>query len=391
MSATPAPKNDSRITVMYIIWSLQMGGAERVVADTALRLDRTRFRPIVACLNFKGRLAEDLEAEGIEVFAFDKKPNFDATITFRLAKLMRDQKVDVVHPHLWTSSFWGRMAAVIARVPVIVITEHDLDKWRSKYHLLADRILGYFTKHWIFVSHGVQEFYCDYLKLTDDRYTVVHNGIGVEQFEQSIDAADVKKRMGIPEGKKILGVIGRLDPRKGHCYFMEAMKSLTDKHPDVMGIIVGQGAQMEALQAQQKELGLEDKVKLIGYWESLAEAQAVVDVFVLPSLMEGHPLAVLEAMAASKPVVSTRVGGTHEAVAHGETGLLVEAKDVPALEAAMTELITDLDHAREMGRLGRAKLDREFSLQAAVNSNQDIYLQYLDGAGKSGQLASDAS
>ena len=123
--------SDPRIAVLYVIWSLQMGGAERVVADLARSLDRRVFRPLVCCLNFKGNLAPGLEAEGIPVFALDKGKGLDLRVLPRLVRLMRRERVQVVHTHLWTSSFWGRMAAVLARVPVVVVTEHNLDTWRA--------------------------------------------------------------------------------------------------------------------------------------------------------------------------------------------------------------------------------------------------------------------
>src|SRR5262249_58335280 len=108
-STLPFPAAE-RTTVLYVIWSLQTGGAERVVADLARGLDRARFRPMVCCLNFKGRLAEDLEAEGIPVFALDKKPKLDLGVLWKLARLMRRERVDIVHTHLWTSSFWAALA-----------------------------------------------------------------------------------------------------------------------------------------------------------------------------------------------------------------------------------------------------------------------------------------
>src|SRR5262249_39843365 len=131
MSSPPA---DGRPTVLYVIWSLQAGGAERVVADLARKIDRRRFRPLVCCLNFKGQLAAPLEADGVPVFALDKRPRLDPRVLFRLVRLMRREKVDVVHTHLWTSSLWGRLAAVLARVPVRVVTEHNLDTWRRAPH-----------------------------------------------------------------------------------------------------------------------------------------------------------------------------------------------------------------------------------------------------------------
>ena len=371
-----------RTNVLYVIWSLQTGGAERVVADLARSLDRNRFRPMVCCLNFKGRLAEELEQEGIPVFALDKKPKADLGALFRLVSLMRRERVQVVHTHLWTSSLWGRLAALLAGVPVRVVTEHNIDTWRGRGHLLADRLLARFTHHFIFVSQEVASFYRERLPLADDRCLVVHNGIDRAPFEQAIDRGAVRERMGLPRDAVVAGVVGRLDERKGHRYFLEAMKLLAGE-PRLHGLVVGEGREKGALLAQCRNLGLEERVHIIGYWASLAEALAAIDVFVLPSLMEGHPLAILEAMAAGKPVVATRVGGNHEAVDEGRTGLLVAPRDPGALAGAVGALARDPKTADRMGQEGRRWLDARFSLRAAVQANEGVYLRHL-GKGQPG-------
>ena len=364
-----------RTNVLYVIWSLQTGGAERVVADLARSLDRNRFRPMVCCLNFKGRLALELEAEGIPVFGVDKKRRADLRALFRLARLMRRERVHVVHTHLWTSSLWGRLAALLAGVPVRVVTEHNIDTWRGRGHLLVDRILARFTHHFVFVSQEVASFYRAHLPHVDDnRCLVVHNGIDRVPFEQTIDRNAVRDRMGLPREAVVAGVVGRLDERKGHRYFLEAMKRLAGE-PGLHAVVVGEGREKDALFAQRRELGLEARVHLVGYWASLAEALAAIDLFVLPSLMEGHPLAILEAMAAGKPVVATRVGGNHEAVEDGRSGLLVPPRDAEALAEAIGSLARDPERAARMGLEGRRLLGERFSLEAAVRANEEIYLK----------------
>ncbi len=367
------PPSDGRLNVLYVIWSLQMGGAERVVADLAHGLDRRLFRPLVCCLNFKGRLAEPLEAEGISVFALAKRPRFDPRVFIRLVRLIRRERVHVVHTHLWTSSLWGRLAAVWARVPVVVVTEHNLDIWRRALHLLADRLLARFTDDWIFVSREVETFYRTRLPIPESRAHVVHNGVDLAPFAHPHDQAAVRARMGLPAAARVVGVVGRLENRKGHRYFVEAMATVASRFPGAIGIIIGEGKEKGALVAQREALGLADTLHLVGYWPDLAEALCAIDVFVLPSLMEGHPLAVLEAMAAAKPVVATAVGGNVEAVEPGITGLLVPPAAPAPLAGAILELLLDPDRATKLGAAGRRSLERRFSLPSAVRANEEIY------------------
>jgi glycosyltransferase involved in cell wall biosynthesis len=378
-----ASPSSERINVLYVIWSLQTGGAERVVADLARGLDRARFRAMVCCLNFKGRLAEELEREGIPVFALDKKPKLDPGVLFKLVRLMRREKVDVVHTHLWTSSFWGRLAASIARVPVVVVTEHNLDLWRRAPHFLSDRLLARGTDAWIFVSREVDAFYRPRLPGREAALHTVHNGVDLASLRSApIPPLRVKDKMGLPAGKRVVGVIGRLEARKGHRFFLEAMPAVLAAAPDTIGVVIGEGKEAEALAAQHESLGLGEGVRLVGYWASVAEALSAIDVFVLPSLMEGHPIALLEAMAAGKPVVATSVGGNGEAVADGVTGLLVPPGDASALAAATLALLRDPERAARMGQAGQAAVRERFSLEAAVRANEEVYLDCLQRHGK---------
>lgn len=365
-----------RINVFYVIWSLQTGGAERVVADLARGLDRSRFRPVVCCLNFKGRLAEEVEREGVTVHALGKKPRFDLGALLRLSRLMRRERADVVHTHLWTSSLWGRLGALLARVPVRIVTEHNSDTWRRGWHFAADRLLARITDHFIFVSREVEAFYQERLGLDPARGEVILNGVDLAPFDAMVDRGAVRERMGLPRVAVVAGVVGRLDERKGHRYFLEAVAGLTGQEPALRGLVVGEGRERANIEARHVALGLGERVRVLGYWPSLNEALAAIDVFVLPSLMEGHPLAILEAMAAGKPVVATRVGGNPEAVEDGVTGLLVPPRDPGALGRAIAALARDPERAQRMGREGRRRVEERFSLDSARRANEEVYLRH---------------
>jgi len=373
-----------RINVFSVIWSLQTGGAERVVADLARGLDRSRFRPVVCCLNFKGRLAEGLERDGITVHALGKKPRLDLGALLRLSRLMRRERADVVHTHLWTSSFWGRLAALMAGVKARVVTEHNVDTWRRPAHLAADRLLARATDEFIFVSREVEAFYRPRLRLDPARGRVVRNGIDLAPFDGAVDAVAARDRLGLSRTATVVGIVGRLDERKGHRYFLEALASLTGRLPALQGLVVGEGREKPAIETRRAALGLDDRVRLVGYWPNVAEALAAVDVFVLPSLMEGHPLAILEAMAAGKPVVATRVGGNSEAVEDGVTGLLVPPRDPEALASAIAALACDPERARRLGRAGRRQVEERFSLEAARLANEAVYLRLCRSQRKGG-------
>jgi glycosyltransferase involved in cell wall biosynthesis len=373
-----SPAVARRHTVLYVIWSLQAGGAERVVADLARRIDRTQFRPLVCCLNFKGQLAAPLEAEGIAVFALDKRPRLDLRVLARLVRLMRREEVDVVHTHLWTASFWGRLAALLAGVPVRVVTEHNLDTWRRTPHWLADRLLARVTHQFIFVSAAVEGFYKTRLGLPPSRYRVILNAVERPPLESRPDAAAARRHLALDGAGMVVGAVGRLEERKGHAFLLEALRRVAEVEPDVHGLIVGDGIERERLAALRDRLALGERVRLAGYWPDLAEALAAIDVFVLPSLMEGHPLAVLEAMAAARPIVATAVGGNAEAIEDGVNGILVPPADPEALARAILSLVRDPERAARLGRAARRTLEERFDLEATVRANEDVYRQCLE-------------
>jgi L-malate glycosyltransferase len=385
MSAETLSSAPPRPSVLYVIWSLQAGGAERVVADLARTLDRGRFRPIVCCLNFKGQLAALVEAQGIAVHVLDKRPRMDLRALFRLVRLMRAEHVDIVHTHLWTSSFWGRLAAILAGVPVRVVTEHNLDLWRRAPHWLADRLLARSTDRFVFVSAAVEAFYRERLALPPAHCRVVLNGVERPALDRFPDRATARARLGIEGDGPVVGTVGRLEERKGHAFLLEALRLVGEREKGVRGLVVGAGKEAARLAALRDRLALGDRVRLVGYWPDLDEALAAIDVFVLPSLMEGHPLAVLEAMAAGKPIVATAVGGLAEAIEEGRSGLLVPPGDADALADAVVSLLRDPERAARLGREARRTLEERFSLEKSVRANEDVYRSALDERAKGGR------
>lgn len=363
----------SKINLMFLIWSLEMGGAEHVVLNLVRGVDRARFNPMVCCLNWKGRMAAGLEQEGIPVFSLDKRPKFDPWMLVKMVRLFRRERVHLLNSHLWSAHFWGRLAAILAGVPAIVITEHNLDTWRNRAHFMADQILSKWTDKVIFVSEEVKNFYGKHLTLPAEKLQVVHNGIKIAKTTTS--QSEIRKKMGVPEGSCIIGTVGRLDKRKGLRFLLDVVASLVQKNANIFCLIVGEGKEKDDLVQYRDSLGLQDKVKFLGYWPELAEVLSCMDIFTLSSIMEGLPLAILEAMSAGKPVVATDVGGNWEAVASGKTGWLVPYGDIPAMVSALSTLIENPKRAEEMGDAGFARIQTEFSLDAMIQTTQNIYLQ----------------
>ncbi len=361
-----------RLKICSVIWSLELGGAEQIVIDLTTHLDRRFFEPIVCCLNGKGRFAPLLERLGIKVIALGKKPKFDPTITFKLASVLKKEKVDLVHTHLFTANLWGRMAAKLAGVRV-VSSEHGMDVWRKRHHLALDRFLTPWNERIIFVSEAVRNFYQTRNSRLNGKGRVIHSGIKTTSFEPSESREAIRKSFGIQVSQKVIGIVGRLAPEKSHGDFVQAIEILSRDHKDIVGMIVGEGELEGELRACAVKAGIQDRIIFTGFRGDVAQLYPAMDVFVMTSLREGIPLTILEAMGAGTPVVATDVGGIKECIHHGEDGFLVPAQDPMRLAEAISRVLGDEKLRAQFIERGREKVRNHFNLERMVRDHESLY------------------
>ena len=357
-----------RTKILYVIWSLDLGGAEQVVMNLALNLNPEHFEPAVCCLNEKGRFASRLEEKGIRVFELRKKPSFDWQVIGKLVSLIRREKINLVHTHLFTANFWGRIAAGIARVPVIS-TEHNVDVWKKWPHFAADRILSKFNKKIVFVSHGVEKFYREKLPHLNGKSRILYNGIETKRFEYIL---------GLPVSDlKTVGTAGRLVPQKAQIEFIKAISILIKRGKKIRGLIVGDGPLKVSLEESVQKYGMSEHIVFSGFSSEMENVYRTMDVFVLPSFREGFPMTILEAMAAGVPVVATRIGGVDECIDHGSDGFLIPTRDPHAIAEAV-EAILENEHLRnEFVRKAHEKVNSRFSAQTMIHAHEILYDEVL--------------
>lgn len=360
-----------KLNILYIIWSLGLGGAERVVINLAKGLDKNRFKPIVCCLNDKGIFAEELEREGIKVIALNKKQGLDFGVIAKIIEVIKENKIDIVHTHLWGANFWGRIAARLAKTPAIFTTEHNEDIWKSGAHFFFDKYLSGWTDKIIAVSNSVKEFYVS-KGILSEKIEVIYNGVKINKPSAVSYQSLVKEKFDIKEDETVLAVIGRLVPQKGHKYLFEALSSLNDGYKLKL-LVVGDGPEKERLLETQERLGLEGKIIFTGLRTDVPRLFGVIDILVMPSLREGFPIVALEAMAQGVPVVATDVGGNKELVINNETGLLVPVEDSNGLAEALVRLFRDKDKRKQMGFLAKGRVEKYFSLEKMLEQTQRLY------------------
>jgi glycosyltransferase involved in cell wall biosynthesis/peptidoglycan/xylan/chitin deacetylase (PgdA/CDA1 family) len=370
----------TRTRVLHLIWALDLGGAERQVVEIVRRTDRRRFEPFVGCLVRKGRWGNELEAEGVPVVDFAKRPGLDLSLLPRLVRFLRRGRFDVLHTHAFTAASWGRLAALLARTPVVVSHEHSAFSLDSSVRRFVDRALVPATDRWIAVSEALARDLVAAEALPISRVVLVRNGIPLEEDTPPADAVEARRSLGIPAFREVVGTVGRLEPRKGLEVFLDAARGLAARRPSLGVLLVGEGPLQPDLERRIRSLGLEGRVVLTGRRDDIPRVLAALDVFVLSSHTEGLSIALLEAAAAARPIVATAVGGNPEVIEDGRSGRLVPAGDADALERAVGSLLDDPDLARRLGSAAARVVRARFSSRGMVDDIESLYSDLLPPA-----------
>lgn len=366
--------------VLFVIATLDPAGAERQMVHLCRRLPRDEFDTAVCCLTRGGPLEADLRREGIPVEVLNKSGRWDLRAVARLTGLMRRSRPDIVHTWLPTANTLGRVAAISARVPVLIASERAADVWKGFSRRAADRALAHCTTLILTNADAVRSFLIERIGLPERKIRVIRNGFDIAEFDA---AAALALQSPLPErgDAPVIGSVGRLEPQKGMTHLIDAAALLRREYGRPFQVwIAGGGPDEAALRRQAEQAGVADCVRFLGLRMDVPALMGRFDLFALPSLWEGLPNVALEAMAARRAVVATRVNGTPEAVEEGRTGLLVPPRDAAALAKALTELLADAERRRAFGEAGRRRVETEFGMATMVARTVEAYREALSGA-----------
>jgi glycosyltransferase involved in cell wall biosynthesis len=319
-----------------------------------------------------GLIGDEIRRAGIEVEII-KKGISRMTVIPQLAKYMRVRKIDILHVFMFPAGFWGRLAAKLAGVPLVIYSERGGGYYENIHTMWIDRCLAPLTSKIVCNTYaGVQIE--QQLGIASNRIMCIYNGIDLSKFETVFDTIQKRKEIGLPNQAQVVGIIANLHYHyKGHSYFLKSAKLIVQKMPDVRFLIIGDGGLKKQLMDLSSNLGVSKNVMFLGFRSDIPELLSVMDVLVLASLREGFSNAILEAMAAMKPVVATNVGGNPEVIIDGVTGLIVPPKDPHSMAQAILNLLQNEDLAQQMGEAGRRRVENHFTIDVITQKYIQLY------------------
>jgi glycosyltransferase involved in cell wall biosynthesis len=366
------------IRVFHLIKSLGRGGAEMLLAEGLRVADRTRFvYGYGYFLPWKDAMVDGLESQSAEVTCFSARSNPAILLAARrVARYLKTWRADLVHCHLPVAGVAGRLAGKLAGIPV-VYTEHNR---MEQYHPVTRR-LNLVTWGWqqqvIAVSGGVADSIRTHAG-SRVPVTVVLNGIDVDSFRRErADPQAVRRRFGISGNVPVVGTVAVFRAEKRLHDWLEAARRIRDRYPDIHFVLVGDGLLREELASHAVRLNLDGVVHFAGLQQDVRPYLAAMDVYMISSLFEGLPLALLEAMAMGCAVVSTAIGGIPEAIHDGENGFLVEPGNPEALAAVTGRMLSSPETLRRCGDAARVTVEERFSMRRMARELEAMYLNVL--------------
>lgn len=364
--------------VFLLAVGLGVGGTETHIVELASRLDRSRFTVTVCALKPHGTLAQELQRRGVRVLSVGGAGKLDARVIVRLFKLLRVEQPDVVQAFLFWANVAARACGRILRAFPVISSYHDEVVSEGWLVRLVDRLTLHWTQRIVCCSHAVSRSVVSRIGGRIEHCTMIPFGVDVEQFEPA--AAATRCELGLRESGKVIGTVCRLiEPKKGLTILLRAMAELAQKYgqPPCQLLIVGDGPSRDELEVLREQLELSSWVVFTGSRRDIPRVLHALDAFVLPSLYEGFGIAILEAMAAGKPVIATTVGGIPEFVLPEETGLLVEPGNVQALADAIDRLLSDPQQAEAMGAKGKVHARDNYRISGIVRQHEQVYAACL--------------
>ena len=381
-------KNKSNQKVLHIITRLVSGGADENTLFTVDGLDKKGYEvDLLIGRQSEEKLAECLSAHRVIVMpqlVRDLHPLYDVVAFIRICSLIIRNRYDIVHTHTAKAGMLGRFAAKMCRIPVIVHTLHgstfheNLSPMMNRLYRFLERKAIKITDKTITVGEDLKKRYLEAGVGHENDYVTIRSGFDMSRFRLSEEEIlrrrhAVRKEHGLVDSDIVIGSASRLEPRKGHTYFLDAALQISQVNRRVKFLIAGNGYYGNDLKNYTKKIGLEQNVQFLGHRTDIEDVLCAMDIFVLSSLWEGLPRVLVQCSAIGKPIITFDIEGARELVVDGENGYVVPLKNVTQLSEKVSFLVNHPEKAREMGKKGRLKVTDDWDKQVMVEKIEKLY------------------
>ena len=373
-----------KMKVLHIHTRGVIGGSGTNTLSTMLGLSKDRYEPELAC-GSEGPLIKEAKKNNL---IFNKIPHlkneinifYDLLALFELISLIMRREYSIIHTHNSKAGILGRIAANICRAPIIIHTQHScvfkygtLNYFQKKFYYFLEKISAKFTDKIIYISEPLRREFLNAKIGSEKKSVTIYSGIEIEKFKVDVDVLKKKSRLGLKSSDFIVGIVSRLEPGKGNEFIIKSIPKIIQKISNIKFIFVGGGPLKANLETLSESFGVREKIMFLGLRDDVPGLLQIFDIVCLASLYEGMSRVILEAQAAGKPVVATKVGGIVDIVAEDKTAILVAPRDVGALAFAIIKLIDDEHLRKSMSSAAEKFVDYRFSSKKMV---QDIILVY---------------
>ena len=359
------------MNILYVFFSLNMGGAQKISVGTAIEMKKKGHSVYVA--SPEGELKKELLKNNIKYLKVNITPNRKTIISFlitffHLSYIAVKYKIDIIHTiHRWPN-FICYFVSFLTNAKLIW-TDHSMLTGNKFFTVYKDKVIS--------VSNACKKHLMTYFHIPEEKIEVIYNGILPMQLPNKNEIVSFLNEVGLTEQDRISCTIGRLDEKKGHIYLLKAIPKILSIMPNVHFLFVGTGDLKEKLVEAVNELAISKNVHFLGHRNDIEALISACDVMVLPSLLEGLSLSILEAFALGKPVIATNVGGNRELIREGENGFMVEPKDPEALSEKIIKLLFAKKMSEEMGRKAKSLVTNNFNFNKMINSIETVYREVL--------------
>ncbi len=363
--------------VLLIIPTLDQGGAEKQLSLLASRLPRSGFDVHVCVLTRSGPLHKLLDESGIPVHQIRKRWKLDPAAYLRTKKTIQSLRPDLVHTWIFAANCYGRHAALSAGVRCVIGGERCVDRWKAWHEFAIDRYLARHSRCVVVNSPGVRDFYAG-KGIPIDKLAVVPNGIPEFVPSESVDREALLRELRIPSGSRLIGAVGRLWPQKRIKDLIWAADLLKVIRDDTHLLIIGDGPQQWRLMRYRDQVRIQDRVHFLGHRSDVPRLLEHLDCLWLASGYEGQSNAIMEGMAAGKPVVATDIVGNRDLIQSEINGILVPVGDRAAFARRTNQLLDDPALAVQLSQSAQGRMREHFSVESMVGRYAELYERLVD-------------